>query len=253
MIRSTTLLTEEPQVEACYIKRLKKGITELLIPNNHIEVLMTFDGGIDMKRIGSPRIYELSQEQVYLLAPRARGTYLCSQVDTGYFLKTYSSFGLAALSKKLKPAGAGIYKFEFGGGQKNHMLNTIKNGDLLGLEEVLSQHIGGGCSNETVFNSVEMIRAANGSITIREIYESLKISKSKLEQHFNKEVGLTPKEFCRIEKLNHFIKSYKSFPELSLTELTYLMGYYDQSHLIKDFNYFLEMNPSKFFSNYAFM
>ncbi|MEO1253829.1 MAG: helix-turn-helix domain-containing protein, partial [Bacteroidota bacterium] len=86
-------------------------------------------------------------------------------------------------------------------------------------------------------------------ISIKEIYSLLNISKSKLEQHFNREVGLTPKEFCKIEKLNCFINSYKEDTSQSLTELTYQCGYYDQSHLIKDFKYFLDTSPKKFFLN----
>lgn len=54
------------------------------------------------------------------------------------------------------------------------------------------------------------------------------------------EIGLTPKEFCRIEKLNYFIRTYKQESEGTLTELTYKCGYYDQSHLIK---YFLNTSP----------
>ena len=95
--------------------------------------------------------------------------------------------------------------------------------------------------------SIELIKDSHGQIKIKELYETLNVSKSTLEQYFIRETGLTPKEFCKITKLNHFIASYENNEAESLTELTYKCGYYDQSHLIKDFKYFLDTSPRRYF------
>ena len=251
MIRTTTQPMDGLQIEACVTKKLQGGESKLIVPNNCVEVFIPFDSDIKMRKIGSPRIYELTENEIYLFAPRSRGAHFEVHKDAQYVLRSQSLLSVKNLGVTLKPIGNGIYKLELCVEERNSVLDSLRAGDAADLEGLLFGLLPQDSLNETILNSVEMIQSANGSITIKKIYESLDISKSKLEQHFNREVGLTPKEFCRIEKLNHFIKSYNDFPELSLTELTYLGGYYDQSHLIKDFNYFLGMSPKKFFDSMA--
>jgi len=248
MNRSTTHLKNKLPREAGIRKRLKGGEPELLVPYNCSEILISFDGNMEMKKIGSPRVYRMLENHIYLLTPRARGAYLESQKDRSYLLLPQQFLSIDDDKGKLQSVGIGIYKLEEGVFGLNELLDLILSDDLLQLNATLAHYFGVHSSSETVIDAIDMIKSAKGRLSVKEIYESLEISKSKLEKCFNREVGLTPKEFCRIEKLNRFIEVYRGFPELSLTELTYLGGYYDQSHLIKEFNYFLGMSPGKFFS-----
>jgi AraC-like DNA-binding protein len=47
-------------------------------------------------------------------------------------------------------------------------------------------------------------------------------------------VGFSPKEFARITKFIHSLTHLKKYPAMSLTEIAYESGYYDQAHYIHD-------------------
>lgn len=72
------------------------------------------------------------------------------------------------------------------------------------------------------------------------------IHKSTLEKSFLAQVGLRPKEFAAIVRFNHTHSMLKAGHYESLTQLALNCGYYDQSHMIKDFKRFSNHSPSKF-------
>lgn len=93
--------------------------------------------------------------------------------------------------------------------------------------------------------AVDIITQMNGQISISEIAHDLNISKRQLERIFSDNVGISPKKFERITRLNTAIKRFK--PAESLTKLTYEAGYFDPSHLIRDFREFTGLSPKAFF------
>jgi len=98
-----------------------------------------------------------------------------------------------------------------------------------------------------VDEATHIIRKSQGDIKIKEVIEQLGISKSHLEQRFSYEIGLSPKEFCKIEKLKYFLANYSQYQDsMNLTQLAFKSGYYDQSHLVKEFRYFMDVRPREF-------
>ena len=83
--------------------------------------------------------------------------------------------------------------------------------------------------------------------TVSEVAYKLNISKRQLERVFLKNVGISPKKFSRIVRLNAAIKRFKKAD--SLTALTYEAGYFDPSHLIRDFREFTGLSPKAFFKH----
>ena len=71
-------------------------------------------------------------------------------------------------------------------------------------------------------------------------------SQRRLEQCFNKEIGISPKLFQRTVRINHAIQHMLQEPRQSLTHLAYQMGYFDQSHFIRDFKKFSGLSPTRF-------
>lgn len=67
----------------------------------------------------------------------------------------------------------------------------------------------------------------------------------KLERTFLKAVGYTPKHYGRITRFNRAIRKMKN-GTLSLTEIGYDCGYFDQSHFIRDFHQFAGTTPGHF-------
>ncbi|MEQ9468476.1 MAG: helix-turn-helix domain-containing protein [Ekhidna sp.] len=220
-----------------------------LIPDNKSEIIIPLSGDISFKLIGSFRKLNLCEGQAYFLMPRGRGAEIDLEGSECLILKINPLYA-RRISQKLREVSNGVYRLDLEPLAFHELKSLGRCSDIYGTSEIIER----ACNedfleyNTTILDSIEMIKNSSGTISVKDIYTALNISKSKLEQHFNKELGLTPKEFCKIEKLNFFINTYLNEEDKSLTELTYLSGYYDQSHLIKDFNYFLDASPKRFFN-----
>lgn len=63
---------------------------------------------------------------------------------------------------------------------------------------------------------------------------------------FTTSVGLSPKRFQRIQRLNHAVSINKKFPTLSWAEIAAASGYADQAHLIRELRRIVGVLPSKY-------
>ncbi|NER80610.1 MAG: AraC family transcriptional regulator [Leptolyngbya sp. SIO1D8] len=95
--------------------------------------------------------------------------------------------------------------------------------------------------------AVNIIAGVNGQIAVNEVASRLDISKRQLERTFLKNVGISPKKFGRIVRFNTSIKLFER--ATSLTALAYEAGYFDLSHLIRDFREFSGLSPKAFFEH----
>lgn len=101
-----------------------------------------------------------------------------------------------------------------------------------------------------VKSSVEILLDQAGQVRVEEIAERLKVQRRQLERKFSTAVGLSPKQLSKIVRLQATLKQLHQNPTLSLTELAYQNGYFDQSHFIKDFKNFTGMSPKKFYADH---
>ncbi len=90
---------------------------------------------------------------------------------------------------------------------------------------------------------VEMAKE-NGQIAIHQLGQQYNLSERSLERLFNQQVGISPKKYSEILKFNNAMDLIKSQTHLSLTEIGYLSGYYDQSHFIKSCKQYSGQTPS---------
>ena len=221
---------------------------DILVPCNSAELIIPLGGDLEIKMIGMLRSTVLKEKEAYFLKPRGRGleilgrsSFISIKIHPGYTRQ---------IIKHLNEVSNGVFDVMLSERIMDELLYRVNSNSVFDINEVLETffHLEDIDPNMVVIESIDLIRNSIGSISIKEIYTDLNISKSTLEQRFNKDIGLTPKEFCKIEKLNGFIQTYNESDGSSLTELTYQCGYYDQSHLIKDFRYFLDMSPKEFFA-----
>lgn len=233
----------------------EKRNTHLLVPDNKAEIIIPLNDEVIFNCIGSVRSLRLAKNVGYFFMPRRRGAEIPLSESTKCLVLKINPIYARKITQELPELSNGVFTLKLDREHLRTISKHFKAKDIYGasdiIEEVLNKVKGLYDYNSTILESIEQIRRTSGTISVKEIYSSMNISKSKLEQHFNREVGLTPKEFCKIEKINCFIKTYIGDGHVSLTELTYQCGYYDQSHLIKDFRYFLNTSPKKFFERAA--
>ncbi|GAA4462198.1 helix-turn-helix domain-containing protein [Nibrella saemangeumensis] len=92
--------------------------------------------------------------------------------------------------------------------------------------------------------AVQRIVTSRGQQSIDSLAVHLKVSYKWLERRFQTYLGLSPKEFAR---LNRFIHTYFSFRRQGLQDLLGLAvenGFYDQTHFNKEFRYFTNQTPT---------
>jgi AraC-like DNA-binding protein len=80
-------------------------------------------------------------------------------------------------------------------------------------------------------------------VSIREISRELGFSQRRFIQIFNSFVGLNPKVFYRIQRFQRARVLAERRPISNWAELAVTCGYFDQSHLIKDFKEFSGSTP----------
>jgi len=98
--------------------------------------------------------------------------------------------------------------------------------------------------------AVELIDQNQGCITVETVAQQLKISKRYLEKKFLEKVGVSPKFYARIKRFTNLSKEVAYNKNLNWQELVFKYGLHDQSHLVKEFIEFNQMNPSEYLKNH---
>jgi AraC-like DNA-binding protein len=94
--------------------------------------------------------------------------------------------------------------------------------------------------------AAEIIRKSNGNISIDELAGKVYISSRQLEREFKQKLGISPKSYMRIARLNKVNRKIKNGERINLTGLSFSAGYSDQAHFIKDFRHFTGVSPKVF-------
>lgn len=97
-------------------------------------------------------------------------------------------------------------------------------------------------------DSLTLIDRSLGIVDISTLAQKACLSRKQYERIFKSNVGVSPKRFLRIIRLQHALFKKQVNPKMSLTELAYDCGYYDQSHMINDFKLLTGMSPRQYFS-----
>jgi AraC-like DNA-binding protein len=81
-----------------------------------------------------------------------------------------------------------------------------------------------------------------GLVSVDQLASHAGVSSRQLERRFLQEVGLGPKLLARIVRFQQVFRAVESNP--AWAEVAIECGYYDQAHLIRDFNQFAQQTPS---------
>ncbi len=94
--------------------------------------------------------------------------------------------------------------------------------------------------------ALKIIKKNNGCISISELASQVGLGNSQLRKRFLVEVGMSPKAYCRIIRVNAIQQVIRLNQAPKLTELAYQFDYFDQSHFIKDFKTVVGISPKKY-------
>ncbi len=94
--------------------------------------------------------------------------------------------------------------------------------------------------------AIDIIFKYNGSIEINQPCKDLFTTERQLQRVFKKYIGVPPKIYARIIRFNYLFQLMKN-PKPLLTQMAFDAGYYDQSHLVRNFKNFTGEEPSGYF------
>ncbi len=92
----------------------------------------------------------------------------------------------------------------------------------------------------------ELIKS-HGNQTIENLAHKSGWSRRHLERRFVQHIGLSPKQYARVLRFQHTIRLYERGHTDSLTHLAYEAGFFDQSHMNRDFKIFSGLQPKRYF------
>ena len=89
-------------------------------------------------------------------------------------------------------------------------------------------------------------QTAPHATTIAEITQQTGFSARHFIEMFRREVGMTPKLFCRVHRFQRTLKSIAAGKPISWSAVALESGYFDQAHFIHDFHAFSGVSPSAY-------
>lgn len=101
-----------------------------------------------------------------------------------------------------------------------------------------------------VSTALEFFRQNRAAPRIREAAEYLGLSQRRFIQVFKAEVGLTPKLFSRIQRFQQIRSFIQQTPSPNWAGLAVDLGYFDQSHLIREFLEFSGFSPTDYLNRH---
>lgn len=95
----------------------------------------------------------------------------------------------------------------------------------------------------------EILNTNSPATSIAQLSENFKVSRVTLHKQFLLHIGSSPSQFIKIERFRNALKMFtlKSTQE-QLIDIAYLVDYFDQSHMAKDFKTLTGYSPKAFFS-----
>lgn len=119
------------------------------------------------------------------------------------------------------------------------------------LEDFLLGHLETVKSKLSIIDeAIDFIDYKNGMLTIDEVLTQFKISRRYLEKKFLEKVGISPKLYARIKRFGYLSNKVVHNQDVDWQDIVFENGFHDQSHLVKDYKAFNQMNPSEYYQKH---
>jgi len=107
------------------------------------------------------------------------------------------------------------------------------------LENTLEEH-------RAVRAALDIFGRDAGEARTRDLAAHLGLSQRHFIKVFSDQVGVTPKQFARVQRFQRALDLTRSSSTPDWADIVVACGYFDQSHLIHDFQTFLGLTPTEF-------
>ncbi len=91
--------------------------------------------------------------------------------------------------------------------------------------------------------SLTLLREAKDHLPIPELAQKVAVSQRQLERLYQRQVGMSPKQYVRLLRVEAARLALKRMNGQTTTTLAAELGYFDQSHFIRDFSGVIGLTP----------
>jgi AraC-like DNA-binding protein len=115
------------------------------------------------------------------------------------------------------------------------------------LINYLTQKISNTLFRDTfILKSLKHLSFKKENESVFALQKYFKVSERHLERKFKSIMGLTPKQYLRVERFERAFDLMQDSVGIKLSDIAYDLNYTDQSHFIKDFKELSGFNPKEF-------
>jgi transcriptional regulator GlxA family with amidase domain len=82
--------------------------------------------------------------------------------------------------------------------------------------------------------------------SIAEVTDATGLSARRLVELFRQQVGMPPKQFCRVQRFQRVIRRLTPSGPIDWADVAAANGYFDQAHLIHDFRAIAGISPGEY-------
>jgi len=119
------------------------------------------------------------------------------------------------------------------------------------LEETLIKHLFRPMEHHYAVSTALELFGRRIDVTVREIAKTLGLSERRFIQVFKTEVGVTPKLFSRVQRFQQLRATiHRQEKKADWAGIAMESGYFDQSHMIRDFQEFSGLTPAAYLEQY---
>lgn len=91
---------------------------------------------------------------------------------------------------------------------------------------------------------------SNANVSIKELSSVSNICYKQFYRRFMGNVGISPKQFAKIIRFQKTLSAFQNGFNSNLTELAFKCGYYDASHIVREFKEFSGYAPNEYINMY---
>ena len=100
--------------------------------------------------------------------------------------------------------------------------------------------------DKQIIRAIDLISLAKGQLSLAAAASDVCLSQRHFERKFKSAIGVSPKMFAKISRFQHAAKCLHAYPHKDLLTIALECGYYDHTHLIKDFKILSGDTPTDF-------
>lgn len=116
---------------------------------------------------------------------------------------------------------------------------------LAAMAEFLSERMRPTDPDALVVAGIRAIMSSGGAVRIGDLARRLATSRDPFEKRFRRSVGIAPKQFASLVRVQRAIASHR--PGVSLATLAAEVGYFDESHFSRELRAVTGQPPGRFF------